>query len=98
MRQRTIVTYTVEPDDTVLAVKHPNSVSVGISQPSRTTVWLDWQPCDEHIEVLRELVNRLSLLQRAAAEAQHGVGWAGEPHDCECATPNDSCPACSEVK
>ena len=63
MRQQTIVTFTVEPDDTVLAVKHPTSVSVGISQPSGTTVWLDWQPCDEHITKLGELLSWLQVMQ-----------------------------------
>lgn len=27
-----------------------------------------------------------------------GVGWAGEPHECECSSPDDSCPACSELE
>jgi hypothetical protein len=24
-------------------------------------------------------------------------GWAGEPHECECEGPDDSCPACSAL-
>ena len=24
-------------------------------------------------------------------------GWAGEPHECECSSPDDSCPACSAI-
>jgi hypothetical protein len=30
--------------------------------------------------------------------ARLGVGWAGEPHECECSGPDDSCPACSELE
>ena len=27
----------------------------------------------------------------------YGGGWAGEPHECQCDGPDDSCPACSEI-
>jgi hypothetical protein len=27
----------------------------------------------------------------------YGEGWAGEPHECECDGPDDSCPACSQL-
>jgi hypothetical protein len=39
--------------------------------------------------------------QRILPANPHGPagteGWAGEPHECECGGPDDSCPACSEI-
>ena len=29
--------------------------------------------------------------------ARLGEGWAGEPHECTCSGPDESCPACSSL-
>jgi hypothetical protein len=37
-------------------------------------------------------------LELAARLRRFGEGWAGEPHECQCDGPDDSCPACSSLE
>jgi hypothetical protein len=63
MKTSSMTTHDVERTDQVMVVKHPNSVSIGISNPTGLSVWTDWQPCDEHITKLSELLSWLQIMQ-----------------------------------
>ena len=70
MTTSTMTTHDVERTDRVMVIKHPDSVSIGISNPPGLSVWMDWKPCDEHVHAVAALLDYLTTMRSLRPEGE----------------------------